>query len=218
MAAPSRCPALEAPLTWAAARNAASRTATAASSSISSSSPTRSAVPPRPTVSRETVGRGGTADRVGEDERMEEEAAVAVREAALRAAAQVSGASKVGQRDGAAMDSPDHVSRETLASQANLHGGEAKPDVAAGPEAARAETSQELDREQAARAARVKFRITRGGYSRFALAVANQEGGVGKSTTTVNLGGYLARAGARVLVVDLDPQGNASTGLGLDHR
>ena len=50
------------------------------------------------------------------------------------------------------------------------------------------------------------------------IAVASGKGGVGKSTTAVNIGAYLALAGARVLVVDLDPQGNASTGLGLDHR
>jgi ATPases involved in chromosome partitioning len=48
------------------------------------------------------------------------------------------------------------------------------------------------------------------------IACANQKGGVGKTTTVVNLGTYLALAGERVLIVDLDPQGNATSGLGLD--
>jgi chromosome partitioning protein len=48
------------------------------------------------------------------------------------------------------------------------------------------------------------------------IACANQKGGVGKTTTVVNLGSYLALTGDRVLIVDLDPQGNATSGLGFD--
>jgi chromosome partitioning protein len=168
-------------------------------------------------VSRETRDHGTMPEHVGELSQdaanLEDEAVVAVREAALRAAAEVQ-AERSDDQDGPAQPAREHVSRETERASR------------AAPADQRAATSGDKshaaphDRAAAARNARVTFRVREDlqSGSRRVFAVANQKGGVGKSTTTVNLGTYLALAGARVLIVDLDPQGNASTGLGLDHR